>query len=66
MKKMTNRRWRDQNGSIITEYNIFDSKISGGTFSGTSYDQIFYMKDGIVYQRKLQWISGTNYAVTDY
>ena len=66
MKKMTNRRWRDQNGDIITEYNIFDSKISGGTFSGTSYDQIFYMKDGIVYQRKLQWISGINYVVTDY
>ena len=66
MKKMTNRRWRDQNGNIITEYNIFDSKIIGGTFSGTSYDQIFYKKDGVVYQRTLQWISGTNYIVTDY
>jgi hypothetical protein len=68
MKKMTNRRWRDQNGAIITEYNIFDIKLDNSSFKKgrTSYDQIFYIKDGVVYQRKLQWISGTNYAVTDY
>ena len=66
MKKMTNRRWRNQNGEIITEYNIFDSKIPGGTFSGTSYDQIFYIKEGVVYQRRLEWISGIQYRVTDY
>ena len=66
MKKMTNRRWRNQNGEIITEYNVFDSKIQGGTFSGNSYDQIFYMKDGVVYQRVLEWVSGTTYKVTDY
>jgi hypothetical protein len=66
MKKMTNRRWRHLNGEVITEYNIFDSKIPGGTFSGTSYDQIFYMKDGVIYQRKLEWDSGMTYKVTDW
>lgn len=67
MKKMTNRRWRDQFGNIITSYNIFDSKIPGGTFSGTSYDQIFYMKDGVVYRRSLEWVPNTmSYKVTDY
>lgn len=66
MKKMTNRRWRHLNGEVITEYNIFDSKIPGGTFSGTSFDQIFYKKNGEVYNRKLEWISGTTYKVTDY
>ena len=66
MKKMTNRRWRHLNGEVITDYNIFDSKIPGGTFSGTSYDQIFYMKDDAIYQRKLEWVSGMTYKVTDW
>lgn len=66
MKKMTNRKWRDHNGNVITEYNVFDSKIPGGTFSGNSYDKIFYMKDGVIYQRSIEYISGMNYKITDY
>lgn len=68
MKKMTNRRWRNQDGSVITEYNVFDVKLDKSSFEkgGTSYDQIFYMKDGVVYNRKLEWISGMTYKVTDY
>jgi hypothetical protein len=68
MKKMTNRRWRNQDGSVITEYNVFDVKLDKSSFEKgkTSYDQIFYMKDGVVYNRKLEWISGMTYKVTDY
>ena len=66
MKKMTNRRWRDHNGNVITEYNVFDSKIPGGTFSGNSYNNIFYMKNGVVYNRSIEYISGMNYKITDY
>lgn len=66
MKKMTNRKWRDQNGQIIGSYNIFDIKIEGSKFKDKKqFNEIFYMKDGVVYQRTLEYISGMTYKVTD-
>jgi hypothetical protein len=67
MKKMTNRRWRDQNGQIIGSYNIFDIKIKGSKFKDNKqFDEIFYMKDGVVYRRVLEYTSGITYKVSDF